>query len=37
MITMWKIDSVIEAIYDLSNAFYQAFFNPNEEMKKQLF
>lgn len=33
----WRVDSTIDAIGDLLNAFYKANFNPDEEAKKALF
>lgn len=33
-VTMWKIDSTLDALNDLISAFYAAAFNPNEEAKK---
>lgn len=33
----WKVDSTIDALGDLLNAFYKANFNPDEEAKKALF
>ena len=35
--TAWRVDSTLDLIGDLLNAFYKAAFNPNEELKKQLF
>ena len=35
-ITMWKIDSIIDATGDLLSAYYTAAFNPVEETKKEL-
>ena len=33
----WRVDSTIDAVGDLLNAFYKANFNPDEELKKTLF
>jgi glutathione S-transferase len=33
----WRVDSTLDAIGDLLNAFYKASFNPDEETKKALF
>jgi glutathione S-transferase len=33
----WKVDSTIDTLGDLLNAFYRAAFAPNEETKKALF